>query len=154
MLDLYINSIKDVGKLGKLFTIGYQSLLIDKFIFILKKNKIERIVDVRRYAQSEVNDYTGFILMKILKDNNIDYIWTPQISPLGDLLNKYKFNKDWEKFRMGYILFLDKNKKLFNDWVLLLKDNDCLLCYEKYFMRCHRSLLVEKINELFCIINL
>jgi len=124
-----------------LFTIGYSPFFeIEPFVQILKKNKIQFLIDVRTFPYSKtfpIYDYEN--LNKRLKEENIEHTFLGNyiggltvknkvregISELKDLLNVEKF-----KDGMNQLYKISKKYKT------------AIMCAEKDPMDCHRFLAV------------
>jgi len=76
------------------------------------------------------------------------------LAPSWDLLNKAK-NEKWsfKKYRIHFIKEITKNKKAIDrlfEIRELAKNNDVyLICFEKDSSKCHRSILIEIIKNLW-----
>ena len=137
-----------------IFTIGYEGKLIDEFISILKRNKISRIIDIRRVPYSRNRDFRKDNIISILKQKKIDYLHYRSVAPSDNLRQKYKVNGSFSDFSAEYNKEMLSNPSILGDFINILKERDCLLCYEKRFYNCHRSLLVNLIKDYYLIVHL
>ena len=119
----------------KIYTIGYGNRDVKEFIEILKKFEIECIVDVRRFPTSKFEYYTKKNLKKILKKENIEYIW---IEDLGGFRGGYKRYMQSSKFKQAI-------KKLIE---ISSKRKTCILCAEYFPWRCHRRYIANYLQIL------
>lgn len=59
----------------KIFTIGHSNRNIEEFLTLLKKNKIEVLIDVRRFPSSKKFPwFNKENLSEVLKKENIEYL--------------------------------------------------------------------------------
>lgn len=131
--------------MNKVFTIGYTSFEIDKFIQILKKFNITCLIDVRSFPKSSYYKYfDDNNLSRLLKENNILYRnYKEEFGARQE--NKDFYNKD------GYLDFnVFANSEQFNQGIDKIKKAQamgyvvCLMCAEKDPINCHRTILIAR----------
>ncbi len=139
------------------FTIGYQGRNIEDLIEALKKNEIALVVDARYSAESQYKpDFSGDILKRELKRNNINYEHHPELGIPYLIQNPYKEGffsvqclKQWYDWHI-------RTETDFEDFIEHIKKSGrtVLLCMERYAkpMRdqryaCHRDILADLILE-------
>ena len=124
----------------KCYTIGYGNRQPDEFIFMLAKNKITHLVDIRRYPQSTFREYDRESLEAILPKNSILYYHCEGVGGMRD--------STYVEY-MGTESFQSSLKKLIS---LISKVNSengrlVLMCAEKSPKGCHRHYLSNKLEE-------
>nr|WP_321497872.1 DUF488 domain-containing protein [uncultured Methanolobus sp.] len=124
----------------KCYTIGYGNRQLDEFIFMLAKNKITHLVDIRRYPQSTFREYDRESLEAILPKNSILYYHCEGVGGMRD--------STYVEY-MGTESFQSSLKKLIS---LISKVNSengrlVLMCAEKSPKGCHRHYLSNKLEE-------
>ncbi|TQD27621.1 DUF488 family protein [Methanolobus vulcani] len=124
----------------KCYTIGYGNRQLDEFIFMLAKNKITHLVDIRRYPQSTFKEYDRESLEDILPKNSILYYHCEGVGGMRD--------STYVEY-MGTESFQNSLKKLMS---LISKVNSengriVLMCAEKSPKGCHRHYLSNKLEE-------
>ncbi|WMW25499.1 DUF488 domain-containing protein [Methanolobus sediminis] len=124
----------------KCYTIGYGNRQLDEFIFMLAKNRITHLVDIRRYPQSTFKEYDRESLEDILPKNGILYYHCEGVGGMRD--STYVEYMDTESFQSSL-------KKLIS---LISKVNSedgriVLMCAEKSPKGCHRHYLSNKLEE-------
>ena len=131
------------------FTIGYEGQPPDKFIKFLREEGIEVLVDVRKDAYSKADmSFSEGALSKMATDVGIKYLHLPEFGVDYDLRQELRSTHDYESYFKRYSEYLDKNPGLITFLAKLLKNNVvCLMCYEKDFKRCHRSILASKLEK-------
>ncbi|WP_413584880.1 DUF488 family protein [Bdellovibrio sp. HCB274] len=134
-----------------IYTVGYEGCDIDEFVAGLKKNKIKRIIDIRRNPVSRKKGFSKNKLAAALAEENISYEY------LGTELG---VPSAWRKAEKAHLI---TRKKMFNDYKTKIlpkhpkqieevvrlakqKGRSALLCYENEATDCHRHYLTEKIK--------
>jgi len=124
----------------KCYTIGYGNRQLDEFIFMLAKNKITHLVDIRRYPQSTFKEYDRESLEDILPKNSILYYHCEGVGGMRD--STYVEYMDTESFQSSL-------KKLIS--LISKADSEngriVLMCAEKSPKGCHRHYLSNKLEE-------
>ncbi len=132
------------------YTVGYEGLDIQDFVALLKKNKIRKLIDIRKNPVSRKKGFSKSRLNEALLAAGIEY---HHFGSLG-------VPTEWRKKQKAELI---TRKKMFSDYVkkILPKEEDtinqvirlgkargraALLCYEEDPLDCHRSLLLEKVQ--------
>ena len=115
---------------------GYDRRKPKDFLDSLKDNRIELLVDIRRYPTSKVEVFRKEVLAELLKRENIAYLW------LGDLLGGYRsggFEKYMETsdFKEGLNILIRE----------ISKKRVCVMCLERKQKYCHRRFIAEVLKE-------
>ncbi len=129
------------------FTLGTSNRKIEEFLKILKKHKINLIIDVRRYPKSKFEFFNKESLEKILKDEGIGYL---HVKELGGFKAE-----NWRELFEGYVksdVFKDALERVIE---MAKEKRICLICAERDFRRCHREYIAKEIEKkLFQVIHL
>jgi len=143
--DLFWSSENEI-----IYTIGYEGYTIEKFIKKLKDSNIQQLIDVREIALSRKNGFSKSILSKNLKDAGIKYKHIPELGSPKQVRHQLHKDLDYEKFFKEY-------KNHINDPDVLDNISDIegrarrkktvLLCYEKDYKICHRSIIAEELKR-------
>lgn len=96
-------------------------------------------------------DIPGFFIARHLPPyglGNSPLLHTPSLAPSGDLLQAYKADLDWNKYVARFTLEMlrrsDMKEAMKQVGLLLKGGSDVLLvCYEKDYTKCHRSLIAR-----------
>lgn len=131
------------------FTIGYEGQEPDKFLKSLTNEGIEILVDIRKDAYSKQDmRYSEGTLSQIAAEAQIKYIHLPELGVDYNIRQELKSTHDYKTYFKRYSEYLEKNSDLVAFVAKLAKTNlICLMCYEKDFKRCHRSILANKLEE-------
>jgi uncharacterized protein (DUF488 family) len=118
------------------WTIGHGGLSKEKFLELLKKHKIEILVDVRRFPRSRLEHFCREEMDKWLSENGIAYFW------LGEELGGYR--------REGYEKYMKTNN--FKEGIRRLleiaeKHRTCMMCLETDPKYCHRRFIASYLRK-------
>jgi len=135
-----------------IYTIGFTKKTAEEFFYLLEKNSVETIVDVRFNNTSQLAAFSKFpdikfFLKRIL---NVEYIHDVNFSPSENILNRYKKKIiSWSDYEKEFAELMNArnideyiSKKYFDS------DKICLLCSEPAPENCHRRLVAEKFSEI------
>jgi len=132
-----------------IFTIGYEGKKIENFILDLKKVKIDTLVDVREVPFSRKKGFSKKALVSYLKKMDVKYLHMKDLGSPKVIRDKFKKDKDFNSFSVEYLKYLSLKEEYMKELHhLIYKENVCLMCYEKEYNVCHRSLITEKIKEI------
>lgn len=140
-----------------LFTIGYEKKTIKEYITLLKQFDIKTLIDVREVAWSYKQDFRKQTLNKYLSKAKIKYIHLPEAGN-PKFIRKSSLNIDECLFNYKeYLQETDAGMKLLKFLILksaLNGKNVCITCYEKDFLCCHRSIIVDVLRKHFNKLNI
>lgn len=139
----------------KLFTIGFTGKSAEEFFTLLKKNKINKVVDIRLNNTSQMAGFTkARDFPYFLKLHNIEYENNSLFFPTKELLNGYKNKKiSWKEYEKIFLSLL-KERKVEEKIDIKNFENSVFLCSEKTAKNCHRRLSVEYLKKFFNDINI
>ncbi|MEG1567760.1 MAG: DUF488 domain-containing protein [Anaerovoracaceae bacterium] len=134
-----------------LYTIGFTQKSSENFFELLKRNKIELLLDVRLNNKSQLAGFTKgsdlkYFLSEICK---CEYQHCLEYAPTKDILDGYKKkNISWDEYVKMYTVLIIKrgDYKSFTTKFSAFR-NICLLCSEPTAAQCHRRLAAEIIAE-------
>lgn len=131
--------------MATVYTIGYTSFDLEKFVEVLKKYKVTCLIDVRSQPKSTYyKDFDDVNLSLTLKENKILY---------RNYKKEFGARQDDKTFYSGkgYLDFeIFAKSKQFNDGVEKVRTAQkmgyvvCLMCAEKDPINCHRTILIAK----------
>lgn len=136
----------------KIFTIGFTQKSAEEFFDILKRNGVERVIDIRVHPGGQL---AGFAkdrdLAYFLKElGNIEYTYLPELAPEAEMMKTFRENKDWLAYEMSYKkLQNDRNMPAGLDKKIFEEKTCCLLCSEAEADHCHRRLAAEMMKEVW-----
>lgn len=131
-----------------LFTIGYESLKPDRFIELLKKCRVEVLVDVRELPISRKPGFAKNALAALLIKNGIEYRHAPEFGCPRDVRHAYRDSGDWVSYTHEFLRFLDTRESALSVFAeFIVERRCCLLCLEEDFNFCHRKYVAEAIAD-------
>lgn len=134
----------------KLYTIGYSGKTAEDFFELLKKNKIECLVDIRIYPNHDGVLYASkrdlpYLLREIA---DCAYEHNVSLAPTSDLLDKIHEDNDWVYYEQEFSrLLAEREIPQSLDRNLFWQNTCCLLCFEETADYCHRRLVAEHIQR-------
>lgn len=134
-----------------LFTMGFTKKTAKEFFELLKKNKIELLLDIRLNNKSQLAGFAkgndlSYFLPEIC---NCQYQHCLEYAPTDDILAAYrKKSISWDEYEKMYSELLLKrgDYKNFHEKFADFQ-NICLLCSEPTADKCHRRLAAEIIAQ-------
>ncbi len=121
----------------KVYTLGHSTRNIDEFIGLLKHYGIQLVIDVRRWPSSKkFPHFNKEFLDKALERHGIQYIHYPE-------LGGYR--------KEGYAVFAESDEfaDALKRMIEVINDKTAaILCAERFFWRCHRKYIANKLVEL------
>ena len=132
-----------------IYTIGYESKNIDEFISNLKSHRISALVDVREIPISRKAGFSKSKLSERLQNSEIDYIHIRELGSPKHLRNKLKQDGDIKYFFNEYSKYINSKKIVLEQLhQLILKKISCLMCFEKFPEKCHRTIVAKEIKKI------
>jgi len=136
-----------------IFTIGFTQKTAKEFFELLKKNKIELLVDVRLNNQSQLAGFTkGQDLSYFLKEIvGCEYSHDLILAPTKELLNDYKKGTvTWDRYVEVFSKLIESRKMAENfEKKYSAYSNVVLLCSEPKADKCHRRLVAEAVSKKY-----
>lgn len=142
----------------KLFNIGFTQKTAEEFFGILKKNKIDCLVDIRLNPNGQLSRFAFEKDLPFFLDKLVDgckYFHRVDLAPKKELLKEVrdknsKMNKDYKLFEKSFIDQLKKESDIYN-FIEQFKEykNIVLLCSEPTIDKCHRRLVSEQLLNIF-----
>lgn len=131
-----------------LYLTGYESETIKHFLNKLKKEKITTVLDVREKPLSRKNGFSKNILKKFLADYGISYFHFHDLGSPVELRYELKKDNDYLTFFNKYRKYLKSKPQLIKAALGTIYQNgrSVLLCYEKNYELCHRSILASELS--------
>lgn len=134
----------------KLYTIGFTKKSAEKFFYLLKENRIERLVDIRLNPHGQLSGFAkqsdlSYFLSEI---TNCEYHYMDILSPTKEILSVYRKDNDWREYVRSFeTLMNERNIPNSLDMHFFEEKKCCFLCSEASPKRCHRGLVAERIAK-------
>jgi uncharacterized protein (DUF488 family) len=121
----------------KIFTLGHSNRLLEEFMKLLEIERIDILVDVRRFPHSRRHpQFNRENLRETLLTNDMDYQW------MGESLGGFR-DGGYEEYMKS-----DAFKQGIDEIIELASDNViALMCAEKDWTRCHREHISNHLAE-------
>ena len=134
----------------EIYTIGFTKKTAEDFFTRLKKNGIERLLDVRLNNTSQLASFAKIPDLQYFLEKlcNIEYLHEPMLAPTQDILDKFKKEKgSWEDYTKSFMDLMQERtiEETLNPEIFEKKT--VLLCSEDTHENCHRSLVIDYLNE-------
>lgn len=141
-----------------LFNIGFTQKSAEEFFGILKKNKIDCLVDIRLNPNGQLSRFAFEKDLPFFLDKLVDgckYIHRVDLAPQNDLLKEVRtkgsaMSKDYKLFEKEFNQYLEKKSNIGNFVEQFQKyQNVVLLCSEHTTEKCHRRLVSNMLLNKF-----
>lgn len=141
-----------------LFNIGFTQKTAEKFFGILKKNKIDCVVDIRLNPNGQLSRFAFKDDLPFFLDKLVDgckYVHRVDLAPPNELLKEVRtkgsaMNKDYKLFEKEFNQYLEKKSNIGNFVEQFKKyQNVVLLCSEPTTEKCHRRLVSNMLLNKF-----
>jgi len=133
----------------KLYTIGFTKKSAEEFFNTLRKNNIERLVDIRLHPGGQLSGFAKQDDLPYFLSHLTDgcqYTYLPQLAPAKEILDDYHADADWPRYTERFERLMDErdipsclNQANFEAYI------SCLLCSEASPEKCHRRLVAERL---------
>jgi hypothetical protein len=124
-------------------TIGYSGRALEDFLGVLKKARIEVVVDVRALPLSRRKGFSKTSLRTALESAGIDY---RHVRAAGNPFRAQKSNT--KRCLALYSAHLDRTPDALDEVEELVKAKRCaLLCFEAVACECHRSIIADRLRR-------
>ena len=139
-----------------IYTIGFTKKSLEEFINLLKKNNIQKLLDIRLDNSSQLSGFAkSDDLSFVLKLFKIGYEHISELAPEEKMLTTYRKSKDWDDYERKFKdLMKQRNAKTILKNLLEKDETICLLCSEDKADKCHRRLVAELLKNKIKIIKL
>ncbi|MGF7231851.1 DUF488 family protein [Arachidicoccus sp.] len=138
-------------KPSTIYTIGHSTRDLDDFLFLLTKNKIELLADVRSFPGSrKYPQFNRENLAVCTPEVGVEYM---HFKDLGGRrkLNKGSLNTSWHNTSFRSYADYMETKAFKNATAELIKiakeKKTCIMCSEAVWWRCHRSMIADYLKS-------
>ena len=133
-----------------LYLIGYEGESLKSFLNRLKCLKIKAVVDVREIPLSHKNSFSKENLKKSLDKQGIRYYHFQELGSPTKIRKELHLTGDYLTFFKKYRRYISEKKSSLNKLVEIIieEKTSALLCYEKEYELCHRSIVTDEIMNL------
>lgn len=131
-------------------TIGYEGTTVERFLHALKSADVELLIDVRAVARSRRPGFAKTALAANLETAGIDYLHLRGLGTPPDGRAAARAGR-YDELRQIYAAALETAEAqadLASLVDLASRRRVCLMCFEADPAHCHRSLILEALEEL------
>ncbi len=141
-----------------LFNIGFTQKTAEEFFGILKKNKIECLIDIRLNPNGQLSRFAFEKDLPFFLDKLVDgckYVHRIDLAPPAELLKEIRtkgsaMSKDYKLFEKEFNQYLERKSNIRNFVEQFKKyQNVVLLCSEPTIEKCHRRLVSNMLLSKF-----
>lgn len=127
----------------QVISLGYERRTIEEFVSILQKQKVTKLIDIRELPLSRKKGFSKKLLSAYLEKEGIRYIH------LKEAGNPYrKLRTDVKQCLELYKSYLLDHSNIVETVRFEIENSlIALMCYERNYHACHRSVLIELICQ-------
>ena len=130
-----------------IYTIGYEGFTLDAFVSALRKYHIDTVIDIREMPLSRKPGFSKTALANVLNLSGLDYEHMVKLGCPKEIRNRYKETGDWGRYKQDFLSYLKTQPQAIAALAVLAQSAECaLLCYEKDYNFCHRSLVADAVH--------
>ncbi len=133
----------------RVFTVGYEGLMLEGLLDLLLRNGIERLIDVRANPVARRFGFHRSTLLKHCQYLGIDYVHIPELGIDSESRSDLNGFKAYEALFLRYETeILPSNKQAVSIASKLITEKpSALMCMEADCLTCHRSYLAREISR-------
>jgi len=132
-----------------IFTIGYESRDVYKFISRLKSHGVRQVIDVREKPISRKKGFSKSALSEELVKNNIEYVHMPKLGSPSEIRHEYKEGGSESLFFEKYKTYLEsihEQIEILDEYTSCLPS--ALMCFELSYVHCHRKIIAKELENI------
>ena len=141
-----------------IYSIGFTQKSAEQFFGLIKKNKIDLLIDVRQNPNGQLSRFAFEKDLPYFLDKLADgckYVHRVDLAPQNDLLKEVRtkgsaMSKEYRFFELEFNKYLE-NKSEIGNFIdrFSTYNNVVLLCSEHTTEKCHRRLVIDMLLEKF-----
>ncbi len=130
------------------YTLGYEQTEPETFVRLLRKHRVEVLVDIREIPLSRKKGFSKNQLRELLAEEGIDYVHIQRLGSPKDVRHRLHETGSWWEFVKAYQKVLVNRTVELDSVIELAKERRiCLLCVERRPEDCHRSMVAREIER-------
>lgn len=129
-----------------LCTIGFAGKSLERFLELLERAEVQRLIDVRLRPSSQLSGYARQADLRYVLERfvGIEYVHAPVLTPTAAVLDGVRASKDWSAYEAGFaVLMAERDMPAHLGTFVAGAQRVALLCSEDKATHCHRRLLAE-----------
>lgn len=132
----------------KILTIGYEGASLDDFIATLQSLNVNTLIDIREFAVSRRKGFSKTALRAALEFHNIQYQHEKSLGSPKSIRHKLRKDNDYSQYFADFKVYLETQLDVLKELASTSSDTCVLMCYERDFKICHRSIVAAKLGEI------
>ncbi|HEY6527107.1 MAG TPA: DUF488 domain-containing protein [Cellvibrionaceae bacterium] len=130
------------------FTIGYEGLDVAAFMSLLKKHRVDMVIDVRELPLSRKPGFSKKALANVLSLSGLEYVHMVELGCPKPVRNQYREDGNWRRYTQGFLQYLKTQESAVAKLAEMAEAHNCaLLCYEADSNYCHRSMVADAVSN-------
>jgi uncharacterized protein (DUF488 family) len=114
---------------------------------MLKEAAVETLIDVRELPISRKPGFSKGVLAAEAEAQGVCYIHLRSFGCPRPIRHDYREDGDWPRYLERFMAYLDKQDVAITDlYDRVMESRCCLLCFEADPLRCHRSLVADRVG--------
>jgi uncharacterized protein (DUF488 family) len=136
-----------MSKIQMINTIGYEGKKITHFIQQLHNHGVTLLVDARIRTGGRKLDFCKKNLSQSLQNSGIKYVHYKELGTPDYLMREMKVKGSYSMDE--YEKHLDSNPEILNRVANEIEEpNIAIMCFEKNFKECHRTVVANKLSKI------
>lgn len=132
----------------KLFTIGYEGADLPRFLETLVDNSVSLVLDVRELPISRRRGFSKNSLAAALEAVEIEYKHERDLGAPREIRHRLRDDQDLKRYFRDFTKYLATKTGKLEQLAKDLRGNVVLLCYERDYKECHRSIVARELGQL------
>lgn len=131
-----------------IYSIGYEAMEFEAFLAKLLNNQVSCLIDVRERPISRKKGFSKSRLSLALQEIGISYNHIKELGSPSEVRKAFYSTKDWVSFFESYSQYIEGRLDILEDLVKSAQNEViCLMCFERDYRFCHRSIIANKLEE-------
>ncbi len=123
-----------------IYTVGYEGLTLEEFFQLLRRARVQIVVDVRDVPLSRKRGFSKTALAAALDTAGMRYLHVRSLGCPKPIRDQYRANRDWKAYTVAFMDHLRKHTVAVTELSAVCKGSAAaLLCYEADAGFCHRT---------------
>jgi uncharacterized protein (DUF488 family) len=130
----------------ELMTIGYEGLTPREFYGILRRCRVQSVVDIRELPISRKAGFAKSALSAGVEAHGMCYRHVVELGCPREVRHDYRADGDWPRYAGRFKTYLETQTEVLGKvagWAEA--ERCCLLCFEEDYRFCHRSFVADRV---------
>lgn len=131
-----------------ILTIGYEGSTPEDFIATLQSMQVDLLLDVRELAISRRKGFAKNALKASLEAAGIQYQHEKELGAPKQIRHRLREDHNYNAYFAAFECYITTQHAKLAELAKNLPDTVILLCYERDYKTCHRSVVAAKLGEI------